>query len=341
MRLPEPSFAHLRSLTDDIGLFEHAEGVVPRRACGYCVDDVARALVVVCREPMPSADPDLAGLAEIYLAFVLAAQGRDGRFRNRLSLERQWEDEPTVEDCWGRALWGLGAAVASDLPPVRRAAALAAFARGAGWRSPDSRAMAFAGLGAAEVLRVEPSNEPAQWLLADVARRIGRPTQSATWPWPEDRLRYANAALPDALIAAGDALGDESLTADGLQLLQWLLEVEERDGHLSVTPVAGRGPGDEVGPGFDQQPIEVATLADACARAYLLTGDVRWARGLQMAADWFLGANDGSISLYDMHTGGGCDGLERGSRNENQGAESTLAALSTLQRARRAPVAAR
>jgi len=35
--------------------------------------------------------------------------------------------------------------------------------------------------------------------------------------------------------------------------------------------------------------------------------------------------------MYDEVTGGGLDGLERGSANQNQGAESTLAWLSTQQ----------
>jgi hypothetical protein len=35
--------------------------------------------------------------------------------------------------------------------------------------------------------------------------------------------------------------------------------------------------------------------------------------------------------MYNTATGGGFDGLERGGRNANQGAESTLAALATLQ----------
>jgi hypothetical protein len=38
--------------------------------------------------------------------------------------------------------------------------------------------------------------------------------------------------------------------------------------------------------------------------------------------------------MHDPTTGGGFDGLEPGGRNENQGAESTLALLSTLQQAR-------
>ena len=49
----QPVFDHLERLTDDRGLFEHALHAVPRREHGYCVDDAARGLVVVCHEPAP------------------------------------------------------------------------------------------------------------------------------------------------------------------------------------------------------------------------------------------------------------------------------------------------
>src|SRR6202034_1892348 len=117
-------------------------------------------------------------------------------------------------------------------------------------------------------------------------------------------------------------------------LLEWLLERETRQGHLSVTPVGGSGPGDQ-GPGFDQQPIEVAALADACARAQTVDGTRGWANGITVAADWFLGNNDGSVLMWDPATGGAFDGLERGGANLNQGTESTLALLSTMQHASR------
>ena len=113
---------------------------------------------------------------------------------------------------------------------------------------------------------------------------------------------------------------------DGLQLLAWLLDLETRNDHLSVTPAGGWATGD-YRPGFDQQPIEVAALADACARALRLTGESRWARGLARAVRWFLGDNDAHYSLYEPSTGGGCDGLLRAGRNENQGAEATLSWL--------------
>jgi hypothetical protein len=331
MTFPSPPFTHLRRLTDEGGLYEHAEGTTPRREHGYCLDDVARALVVVSRETEPAASQD--HLREQYLSFVLTAQAGDGRFRNRRDADLRWSGPPSVEDCWGRALWGLGATVAGHSEPRLRDAALAAFERGAGWRSPWSRAMAFAALGAAEVLRAVPGHRGAQELITAAAEMIAGPTGRDDWPWPEARLTYANAALPEALLAAGAALDAPTLVADGLRLLGWLLDMQIRDGHLSVVAVGGRGPADTT-PGFDQQPIEVAALADACARAYALTGQPCWADGIDLAVSWFFGANDACTSLYDPDSGGGCDGLEREGRNENQGAESTLALVSTLQQAR-------
>jgi hypothetical protein len=319
--LPSPPFSHLRTLTDGGGLYEHAQGTTPRREHGYCLDDAARALVVACREPGQDE------LRAQYLSFVLAAQADDGRFRNRRGADLRWRGPPTVEDCWGRALWGLGAAVAEPR-------ALAAFERGVRRPSPWPRAMAFAVLGAAEVLRVLPDHSGARGLIVAATRVIGVAATRPSWPWPEPRLTYANAVLPEALLVAGAALDAPSLMADGLRLLGWLLAVQTRDGHLSVVPVGGRGPHD-IGPGFDQQPIEVAALADACARAHALTGDDRWAAGVEMAVSWFLGVNDTDTALWDPESGGGCDGLERDGRNENQGAESTLALVSTLQQARR------
>jgi hypothetical protein len=320
--IPIPTFTHLRRLTDAGGMYEHAKGTTPRREHGYCVDDVARALVVVCRENGPAEDD----LREHYLSFVLAAQNDDGRFRNRRGTDLRFRGAPCVEDCWGRALWGLGTA-------ARDVRALAAFDRGVRWRSPSPRAMAFAALGAAEVLAVQPMHAGALELLGAAAAVIGRPGPRAEWPWPEPRLAYANAVLPEALLVAGAALDVSAMITDGLLLLAWLIEVQTRNGHLSLVPAGGRGPFDR-GPGYDQQPIEAAALADACARAYRLTGQHRWLDGISRAADWFLGANDTARPLYDPVSGGGCDGLERYGRNENQGAESTLAALSTLQQAR-------
>jgi hypothetical protein len=192
--------------------------------------------------------------------------------------------------------------------------------------------MAFAALGAADVVMNDAEHAPARALLEDTIDAIG-PVPSGAWRWPEPRLAYANAALAEALVAAGAALGDGAALDRGLVMLAWLLEREGADGHLSVTGVGGRGPSD-TGRQFDQQPIEAAAMADACWRAFVVTGDQSWWHGVVVAARWFTGDNDTGLPMYDDVSGGGFDGLQPQGVNLNQGAESTLALISTMQRAR-------
>ena len=329
---PALAFDHLLRLSDDTGLLEHAQRATPRRYHGYCLDDVARGLVVLAREPDLSAD--LSRLLERYLAFVVHAQDGAGAFHNRLSYDRRWCDRAGTGDWWGRAMWGLGSVAARATAPWLRDQALACFEAGARQRSPWSRAMAFATLGAAEVLDRYPDHDGARGLLTDGGSRVGRLHVDPLWPWPEPRLRYANAVLAEALIVAGRHQRDDTLVGEGLRLLQWLLGTETRDGHLSVTPVGGWSPS-EPRPAYDQQPIEVAALADACSVASSLTADARWATGIDLCLAWFTGDNDRRVPMMDAGTGGGFDGLTNIAANINQGAESTLALLSTLQHGRR------
>ncbi len=330
--MPHPRFDHLLRLTDRRGTFEHALLAEPRPEHGYCTDDMARVLVVASRQP--NADGEVNGLARVAVQFLNDAQSHAGACRNRMNSKGRWEDEPSLEDCWGRCIWGLGTAAAhSDVGLVRRLAVIQ-FERAAKVRSPWPRAMAFAALGAAELLSVDPAQPAARKLLTDYAATVAKPNGDAAWPWPEPRLTYANAVLAEAMIAAGVALNDSTLLDRGLGLLGWLVEYETAGDHLSPTPAAGRGP-DDVRPAFDQQPTEVSTLADACARAAAIDARSIWPDGVLAAAAWFMGVNDARQLMWDPETGGGFDGLGADGVNRNQGAESTLAVLSTMQHARR------
>lgn len=331
VRGPVPVFDHLLRLTDHQGLFEHARLSVPRREHGYCLDDVARGLVVICRES--SSDFSVRRLERHYLDFVLAGIQPDGSCRNRMDAHGAWLDEPGVGDWWGRALWGLGVAAARAHSDSVRSPALAGFRLAAQQRSTHGRAMAYAALGAAEVLRAQSAEPVARSVLEDAIACIGPSASDPAWPWPEPRLRYGNGTVAEALIIAGSALEDGTTLDRGIALLEFLLGIETRDGHLSVTPVGGRGR-DDVGPLYDQQPIEVAALADACVSAYRATDDPRWLVGVRLAWNWFLGENDAATPMFNAETGAGYDGLEAAGRNRNQGAESTLAMLSSAQHAR-------
>lgn len=326
----EVRFDHLVTMTDERGLFEHALGTERRREHGYCTDDNARLLVLASRERDRGAPGRLGHVA---FEFVLDAQAPDGRFHNRMSAEGAFTDRATTHDCWGRAVWALGVAARRHTDADVRRSALAAVERSLVRRSVSLRSMSFAALGAADVAELDPGHRVARALLADVADATV-PVDRTAWPWPERRLAYANAVVPEALIAAGVALERPPVLAHGLRLLRWLVAVQLRDGHLSMVGQDGRGPRDGAEPQFDQQAIEVSTLADACWRAYVATGDGEWVVPLMLAAAWFDGANDRGLPMVDPDTGGGYDGLQDTGVNLNQGAESTMAAVSTVQRVR-------
>jgi hypothetical protein len=323
-----PSFRHLTRLTTPLGLYEHAEGTTPREEHAYCVDDVARGLVVTARDPAPT--PQVMALTAGYLDFVLAALRPDGFLHNRRATDGTWTDVPSSDDHWGRALWAMGTAAALSPDPEVAARARDGAAIALRARSRWPRSMAYAALGAGHLLRATPEDPAALRFLDDARRVLGRPGPERSWPWPEERLTYANAVLPEAMIVIGTALTDDVILDDGLLLLDWLVDVQQSDGRLSVVPSTGWSRYDRT-PGFAQQPIEVAALAEACRTAYEATGDRRWTDVVEQCNAWFVGANDGGVPMCDPLTGGGFDGLERHGASTNQGAESTLAWLSTLQ----------
>ena len=326
-RRVDKRFDHLLAMSDNVGLFEHARYDQPRHEHGYCVDDVARGLVVLMREPSRTAR--LSDLTNTYLNFVLAAQAPDGAFHNRRKVSGEWTVTPGRGDWWGRALWGMGAVAAHVGDDGIRLKVLDRMQPSLILRSSSLRSMVFAALGAVEILSAGIRCPNAHALLTDAAHMIGRPGTDPQWRWPETRLAYANAALAEVLIGAGKVLNSSRFLDDGLTMLQWLLSRETNDGILSVTPVGGARRGDARSR-FDQQPIEVAALADACVQAARVTGDPSWLGGTDLAARWLFGLNDSLTVMYDEATGAGFDGLERYGRNDNCGAESTLAALTIV-----------
>ncbi|WP_395308286.1 glycosyltransferase [Mycobacterium sp. AMU20-3851] len=325
-------FDHLLRISDQRGTFEHALGAEPRREHGYCTDDMARVLVVTSRQLEPH--PTVQALERVAVRFLDEAQAYSGGCRNRMDVSGRWTDSYALEDCWGRCLWGLGTAAAhSDIGLIRRLSVVQ-FERAAHARSRWPRALAFAAVGAAELLSVDPGNKAARSLLDDYVAGLAGPTGDPAWPWPEGRLTYANAVFPEAMIAAGAALDDPTLCQRGLELLGWLIEQETAAGHLSPTPVGGWSAG-EPRPAFDQQPIEVAGLADASARAAGVDPGAIWPDTVRAAAAWFQGTNDVGVLMWDPDSGAGFDGLTRDGVNTNRGAESTLALLSTFQQEQR------
>jgi len=299
----------------------------PRPEHGFCTDDNARALVVVSQ---PETSPDeVADLAATYLGFVLDARAGSGRFHNRCRADGVWLDEFGGDDCQGRAWWGLGAAARMGPTAAIRGESAEAFAACTAFESPHLRSNAYAALGAVEMLAVDPGHRAATDLLERTSRVIVEASHSRI-PWPEARLTYDNARLPEALLGAGLRLGRGRLIKTGARLLEWLVRVETNRDHFSFTPSTGWEPG-ESRPAFDQQPIEAWAMATACHRAWSVTGEDVWRLRAAGAAQWLMGRNDTGMVLHDAATGGTSDGLMPHSINDNLGAESTLAGIAALQ----------
>jgi hypothetical protein len=72
-------------------------------------------------------------------------------------------------------------------------------------------------------------------------------------------------------------------------------------------------------------------MADACDRAWSVTGDGIWRARALRATRWLMGHNDTGIELYEAANGATSDGLMEHSINANRGAESTLAGIGALQ----------
>jgi glycosyltransferase involved in cell wall biosynthesis len=337
--LPQVNLEHIAVMTDDTGILQHATFNVPRYDEGYCVDDNARALILMTfLEDAGSYDPKLVrSLSSRYLAFVSNAFNAPlGRFRNFMSHSRAWREEQGSEDSHGRALWALGTVVGCSADPGRHSLAGALFhaALPAVSTFSSPRAWAFALLGIEQYLHAFEGDRNVQASGREIAERLlalFKRTDRPEWPWFENSVTYCNARLPQALIATSSWTGDAEMSATGLRSLEWLTTIQRtNEGYFAPVGTNGFFERGSTAAVFDQQPVDACATVSACMHAFRATGDQRWADQARRAFTWFLGQNQLHQALYDPLSGGCRDALHADRLNENQGAESTLSFLLAL-----------
>jgi hypothetical protein len=320
---------HLLTLVDDVGIVQHADGIIPNRESGYCVDDVARLAVVSLALADRSDERVWSSILYRSLAFMSAATG-DGGMRNFMAYDRRWLDEPHVGDHVGRSIWALGEILATAWIPavVVPASNLLARLVGtlAGDVSPRTAAYAVLGLSRLDADRLDPDSRR---LLERLVERLADSySRSATedWSWFEDSLSYDNARLAQALISGGNALHRSDLVDLGLESLRWLGDESGLgDDVLRLAGHRGRRRSEPIADTGDEQPLDVAALVEAELAAFAITGGAEHGVRATRAFEWFLGRNVLQKPLYDFATGGCSDGLGSEAINQNEGAESTLA----------------
>ncbi len=321
--------AAVERLSDSSGMAQHSVFSVVDRAHGYCVDDNARALILMCRKTDRPVS-ERAAWARIFAGFVQHAWNPDIRsFRNFMSFDRRWLEDEGSCDSNARTLWSLGIAAGEAPDPALRKWACSLFDRAneAVAERASLRTRAFTMLAFAAILEVRNDS-----VFRDRLAMIGESliddlngARRADWCWFESVLAYDNARLPEALIRAGIALDHNEFVVRGLETLTWLNDRQRaKDGHFRAigSDSFGRAYADPLP--FDQQPLEAWATTDACAAAWAATHDGHWLHQADAAYRWFLGDNDLGLPLADPATGECFDGLMPTGLNLNQGAESVI-----------------
>lgn len=332
LTLPPFLLDHIQRLTDDTGIIQHAKYGIPNLKEGYCLDDNARALLMVLMTYKRNKHPLALKLSPTYLSYINYMQNDDGAFRNFLSFNRNFLDEVGSEDSFGRAIWSLGYLLGNAPNDAYYQTGHEIFFAAAPnfIQLKSIRSIANTMVGVCHYLKSNPSDEGMIHILRLLTDRLINDyyiNRVDDWRWFESLLAYDNAFLPLALLHAAEFIKDERIVEVGLESMEFLTEVTLEKGYLSIVGNENWYKQNSEQSKFAQQPLDALAMVLMFHQAFRITRDTEFVTKLYTSFMWFLGENDLRISLYDFETKGCCDGLESYGINRNQGAESTLAYL--------------
>ena len=330
--LPPFSLAHIKRLTDDTGIIQHAKFGIPNLKEGYCLDDNARALLMVLMAYRQKKDLSALEFSPIYLSYIHYMQNADGTFRNFLSFSRNFLDEVGSEDSFGRTIWALGYLLGNAPNDAYYQTGKSVFFNAAPnfEKLKSIRSIANTMIGISYYVKSNPSDDSMTERLRNMAQNLIQhyyENETPDWKWFESLLAYDNGILPLALLHAAEILNDEKITKIAIKSMNFLSKHTLKDNYLSIIGNEKwykKGGDRSV---FAQQPIDAMAMVLMYHQAFHVTRDKKYLSKLYTSFLWFLGENDLRMSLYDFETKGCCDGFESYGVNRNQGAESSLAYL--------------
>ncbi len=221
--MPDPIFDHLYRLTDDVGILQHANYIVPNRNHGYCTDDNARAVItVLLAQNLSFEDEFLNKYGYRYLSFILHSFNEDNnRFRNFMSYDRKWMEEKGSEDCHGRAIWSLGFTIGSSNIKEYENVALEIFEKAVETLSTftSPRALAFGLIGIHAYLSRFSGDRRIKQHREEIANKLFEmycQNAQEDWPWIENIVAYDNGKIPQALLLSGQWLQRQDMVEAGL-----------------------------------------------------------------------------------------------------------------------------
>lgn len=323
----------LLRLTDDTGILQHSRFAIPDRSHGYCIDDNARALMLMAiDDDIPT--PLRRQLTHRYAAFVEHSWNENtSSFRNFMGYSRHWLERSGSPDSNGRTLWALATVEESiaDIELSSWAATLFDQTIGHMRTVSSPRTAAFLILALCRSIKFRGNPGPVPNLLADSAAyllRLFREHSSTQWTWFEPYLSYDNYRLPEAMVVASELLGEVKMREAGIAALRWLaMRQTGPNGIFRPVSTAEFGVAHAVPALFDQQPVEAWAAIDASIVSQTIAPDDLWLAHGEAAFAWFTGANDANAALGSTETGECYDGIGKSGVNKNRGAESVLAWL--------------
>ncbi|MFC2170274.1 glycosyltransferase, partial [Acidobacteriota bacterium] len=327
--LPEFCLDHIHRLTDDTGILQHAKYIIPNFKEGYCLDDNARALLMLLMVFRQRKSEEAIKLISTYLSFINLMQNDDGTFKNYLSFNRDFIDQIGSEDSFGRTIWALAYLV--KYPPNKPFFEIALEILTKSFsnfnRLKFIRGLANSIIGLCHFLKIFPDNKEMKNILQEMTYKIMKSYQkhkTDDWHWFEPVLAYDNGIIPLSLLYASEEIGDENILKVAYESIEFLEKVTLREGHLSLVGSDNwyKKGGDRSR--FAQQPIDAAAIVLMFYKAYLISKDKTFLKKMLTSYMWFLGENDLNKPLYDFKTCGCSDGIESSCLNRNQGAESII-----------------
>ncbi|MDV3456843.1 hypothetical protein RZN05_07605 [Sphingomonas sp. HF-S4] len=346
---------------------DFAFAIEPRE--GYaCVDDVARAIVLLAAEPQP--DARRLRQIELMTRFVVRMQAENGYFHNFIwaggRINREYRTSLSELNWWSlRALWGLEAALLRlpegsqtaararaaanrvvgnlkrDLPVDRRGLETVEGVQVPTWlpfgAGGDAASTAILGLvphyqrtrDAGTRALVERLGDGLVQMQAGDARTF---PHGAHLSWRNQWHGWGNAQAY-ALLRAGAALNRRDFTASALREVDLFYPHLLKHGMLSSFALRakdGRIETSEV-QRFPQIAYGISPMVLAATEAYRQTGQARYRDTARRLGAWLSGANDAGRPVYDPASGRVYDGINGpGSMNPDSGAESTIEGLFVL-----------
>lgn len=330
--LPTFSIDHIKRLTDDTGIIQHAKFGIPNRKEGYCLDDNSRALLMALMTYKIKKDSSALTLCPIYLSYIHHMQNHDGTFRNFLGYNRDFLDEVGSEDSFGRTIWAIGYMLnnAPNASYYQIGRLLFDEAVPNFEKLKSIRSIANTIIGVCHYLRGNMSDEVMIERLKNLTHTLidhYKANSRDGWNWYEALLAYDNAILPLAMLHASEILNDDEVKKIAFDSMDFLIAHTMKDEYLSIIGNEEWFKKDGDRSVFAQQPIDAMGMVLMFRQAYNITNDKDYLRKLFKSFKWFLGENDLRMNLFNHETQGCFDGLEHYGVNQNQGAESTLAYL--------------